>query len=236
MRYTALVHITEVTLATAAAADQADFWGGTLGLPVRRSGGATEVSLRRSTIRFEPAIGVPDPRYHFAINVPRDSIGAAAGWLGDRHELLEFRGDPEVEDGATIVRTERGASAFYFLDGGGNVVELMSSPHVYGEPKTPFGPASLLEIAEIGVASADVRATRAAVEEVFGADVLWGGGEEWRLTALGDDHGVVIVAPVGRGWIPVGLPARPLPTTIVAHGPRPAQVTLPEGPYRLRAT
>jgi len=55
------------------------------------------------------------------------------------------------------------------------------------------------------------------------------------LTAIGDDHGVVIVAPTGRGWIPVGLPARPLPTTIVAAAPRSGDRTLPEGPYRIRA-
>jgi len=85
------------------------------------------------------------------------------------------------------------------------------------------------------VATADTGATRSAVQEVFGADVLWGGREGSLLTAIGDDHGVVIVAPAGRGWIPVGLPARPLPTTIVAEAARPAEVTLPEGPYRLRA-
>jgi len=50
-----------------------------------------------------------------------------------------------------------------------------------------------------------------------------------------DDHGVVIVAPLNRGWIPVGLLARPLPTTIVAEGPKRVELTLDEGPYRLRA-
>jgi hypothetical protein len=54
------------------------------------------------------------------------------------------------------------------------------------------------------------------------------------LTAIGDDHGVVIVAPVGRGWIPVGLPAEPLSTTIVAVGPANREVTLPGGPYLIR--
>src|SRR5437868_2584613 len=82
--------------------------------------------------------------------------------------------------------------------------------------------------AEIGVATADTAATRDVVEEVFGAGVLWGGSDASRLSAIGDDHGVVIVAPAGRGWIPVGLLARPLPTTIVAEGPRPAEVMLPE--------
>jgi hypothetical protein len=123
----------------------------------------------------------------------------------------------------------------YFLDAGGNVVELMANPRLEHKPDASFGPDSLLEIAEIGVATADTAATRSAIEDVFGAGVLWGGREGWLLTAIGDDRGVVIVAPVGRGWIPVGLPAEPLPTTIIAEGPRPAEVTLPEGPYRMCA-
>jgi hypothetical protein len=162
-------------------------------------------------------------------------IDEAASWLGDRHELLEFHGDPDVEEGATIVQGGRGASSLYFLDAAGNVVELMANPRLERKPDASFGPDSLLEIAEIGVATADTAATRAAIEDVFGAEVLWGGGEGWLLTAIGDDRGVVIVAPVGRGWIPVGLPAEPLPTTIIAEGPRPTEVTLPEGPYRLCA-
>ncbi len=229
------MRIAQITLATSDPDAQADFWADRLGLPVRMSDGAAEVLLQRSTVRFEPAAAGVDPRYHFAINVPRGSIEAAAAWLGARHEVLEFRGDPEVDEGATIVQGDRGASSFYFLDGGGNVVELMANPRVAEKLEGPFGAASLLEIAEIGVATADAPATRAAIEKLFGAGALWGGHEEGRLTAIGDDHGVVIVAPVGRGWIPVGLPARPLPTTIVAAGPRPAEVTLPEGPYRLRA-
>jgi hypothetical protein len=227
------VRITQITLATAEPIAQRNFWGSTLGLPVRTSDGATEVHLRRSTIRFEPATDGTNPRYHFAINVPRDSIREAAAWLGARHELLAFHGDPDVDEGATIVHF-RGVSSLYFLDAGGNVVELMANPHLEDELEAAFGPDSLLEIAEIGVATTDTATTRAMIEDVFGAHVLWGGREGWRLAAIGDDRGVVIVAAAGRGWIPVGLPAQPWPTTIVAEGPRPAEVALPEGPYRLR--
>jgi catechol 2,3-dioxygenase-like lactoylglutathione lyase family enzyme len=229
------MRIAEITLASADPSGQAEFWGGRLGLPVQAVDGTAEVMLRRSTIRFEPATVGAEPRYHFAINVPPGSIDEAAGWLGERQEVLRFHGDPDVEEGATIVHTDRGAACLYFLDDGGNVVELIANPNLDDEREAPFGPDSLLEIAEIGVATTDTAATRSAVEEVFGPEVLWGGSEPSRLTAIGDDHGVVIVAPAGRGWIPVGLPAQPLPTTIVAEGPRPAEATLPEGPYRLRA-
>ena len=230
------MRILGLTLASRDLAAQSTFWGERLGLPViEGAGGGCEVSLRASTIRFEHASPGVDPRYHCAINVPRGSIAAAAAWIEDRHELLAFHGDPDEEEGAVVVHFDRGPSALYFLDGGGNVVELIDNPHLTNDSDAPFGPESLLEIAEIGLATADTQATEAAIREVLSAGVLWGGGDGSLLTAVGDDHGVVIVAPNGRGWIPVGLPAQPLPTTIVAAGPESRAVTLAEGPYTIRA-
>ena len=64
---------------------------------------------------------------------------------------------------------DRGLSALYFLDGGGNVVELIDNPHLTNDSDAPFGPESLIEIAEIGVATADTQATRAVIQEVLSA-------------------------------------------------------------------
>jgi hypothetical protein len=229
------VQIHELTLASNDPAGQGRFWAGTLGLPVEHGAdGAVEVSLRASTIRFERAPAGTDARYHFAINVPRGSIHDAAAWIADRHELLAFHGDPDEEEGATIVKTDRGAHALYLLDAGVKVVDLIANYHLDNDSDAPFGPNSCLELAEVGLATADTHGTRAALVDVLSAPILWGGREGWLLTAIGDDHGVVIVAPAGRGWVPVGLPAKPLPTTIVAAGPESADVTLPEGPYRVR--
>ena len=230
------MRIHALTLATNDVTNQSRFWGETLGLPTHaHDGHVLEVELRETVIRFEQASSGLDARYHFAINIPRGRIGDAARWLSDRHQLLAFHDDPDVEEGATIVHTDRGAAACYFLDGGGNVVELIANDHLDNSSQQPFGAGSLLEIAEIGIATADTDATRQAVQETLAADVLWGGRPGWQLTAIGDDHGVVIVAPIDRGWIPIGLPARPLPTTIVAAGPTERELVLPEGPYRIRS-
>lgn len=230
------MRIHELTLATGDVVGQSRFWGETLGLPVRDGGGGgIEVLLQASTLRLEQASPGSDPRYHYAINIPRGSIEEAAAWIEERHELLAFHGDPDEEEGATIAHTDRGASALYFLDAAGNVAELIANDHLENDSDRPFGPDSFLEIAEIGVATAVTESTRAAIQEALSAEILWGGREGWLLTAIGDDHGVVIVAPTGRGWIPVGLGARPLPTTIVAAAPRSRELTLPEGPYRIRA-
>jgi hypothetical protein len=230
------MRILKLTLASADLRAQSAFWGGMLELPVRSDGhDALEVRLRSSVIRFERASPGTDPRYHFAINIPPCSIEQAAAWITERHSLLAFHGDADEEEGATIVSTDRGASTLYFLDGVGNVAELISSPHIAGALEQPFGADSLFEVAEIGIATTDVHGTGLVLQETFGAGILWGGREGSRLTAIGDDHGVVIVAPIGRGWIPVGLAARPLPTSIVGVGPSAGEVTLPEGPFHLRA-
>lgn len=202
------MRIRQLTIATGDLEGQAAFYGERLGLPVRREDEAIEVRLRESTIRFERADFDLDARYHFAINVPGDSIHEAVAWLSERQEPLTFDGDP--------VRTDVGAGCVYFLDAAGNVVELIASPHVEGGRKD-FGPGSLIEIAEIGIASADVDATGKAVQEAFGEPVRWSDSE---LTAVGDHHAVVIVAPIGRGWVPVDLTATPLPTEIVADEAR----------------
>jgi catechol 2,3-dioxygenase-like lactoylglutathione lyase family enzyme len=200
------MRIRQLTLATSDLEGQAAFWGERLGLRVSRDDAAVEVCLRDSTIRFERAEPGLDARYHFAINVPGDSIHEAVAWLRERAEPLTFDGDP--------VRTDVGAGCVYFLDAAGNVVELIASPHAEGEGGD-FGAGSLIEIAEVGIASADPDATVAAVEDAFGQGRYWGGPDS-ELTAVGDEHAVVIVAPIGRGWIPVDLTATPLPTEIVS--------------------
>jgi len=229
------MRISRLTLATVDPEVQAAFWGERLGLPVGWvDEDEVEVRLRDSTIAFRRGATWLDPRYHFAINLPPGSIDAAVDWMRERHELLAFQGDPDEDDGATVVRTDVGAGCLYFLDAVGNVAELISSPFLEGDGGADFGPDSLIEVAEIGIASADYDATCATVREFFDAELLWGGGPGSQLTAIGDHHAVVIVAPVGRGWIPVGLPARPLPTEIVAYGDEARELTLPEGPYVLR--
>ena len=199
------MRIRQLTIAAGDLEGQAAFYGERLGLPVVVGGDEIEVGLRDSTIHFARAAPGLDARYHFAINVPRDSIQAAVVWLTERQEPLTFDGDP--------VRTDVGAGGVYFLDGAGNVVELIASPHIQGDGG-PFGPESLIEIAEVGIAASDVDATSAAVQETFGEPILWSDSE---LSAVGDHHAVVIVAPTGRGWIPVDLTATPLPTEIVAY-------------------
>jgi catechol 2,3-dioxygenase-like lactoylglutathione lyase family enzyme len=239
------MRIVRLTMDCADLGAQEAFWAGTLGLEVVRRDDELDVLLDSSVIRFRRAAPGTAPRHHFAINVPPGSIERAAGWAEARLKLLTFHGYEDEEEGATIVHADRGTPAVYFLDPVGNVVELIANVRLAGETGAApggravvegrgFGPEDLLDLAEVGIAAADPEATCAALRDFLGEEVLWGGGPDWLLSAIGDARSVVIVAPLDRGWIPVGLPARPAPTEIVVLADEPAELTLPEGPYVLR--
>jgi hypothetical protein len=90
--------------------------------------------------------------------VPRGSIAEAAAWVAERHELLAFtaiRTSRRARRSYAPTRRRR-AAALYFLDAGGNVVELIANDHLDTDSDAPFGPDSLLEIAEIGLATGDI--------------------------------------------------------------------------------
>jgi catechol 2,3-dioxygenase-like lactoylglutathione lyase family enzyme len=209
-------------------AAQAAFWAD-LGVPTtRQPDGTTTVALARTTIAFAPADPPPEPGYHFAINVPAGRVADARTWIEPRVPLLPF-GDGEVQ-----IRFEAiAADAIYFLDPDGNDVELIARDAVAADASAPFGPQHLLEVSEIGLATADVPATREAICQTLQAPVFWGNRHGHGLCAVGDDVGAILVSPIGRGWIPIDLPARPLPTTVVADAPAAGAVTLAEGPYRI---
>ncbi|HEX2506229.1 MAG TPA: VOC family protein [Gaiellaceae bacterium] len=212
------MQINRLELASADPATQIGFWGGTLGLPVE----GNEVRFRRTTLAFVPGEG--EPRYHFALNVPGGRAADALAWLRERVEVLPF------ESGEVVMRFDWiGAESLYFLDAGGNVVELMVREEIREGEGEPFGADLLLEVSEIGIASDDAAATSEALRRALGAPVYWGGGKG--LTAVGDVTGAVLVSPRGRGWIPTGLPAEPWPTTIVAGGETPGRTEIPGGPY-----
>jgi catechol 2,3-dioxygenase-like lactoylglutathione lyase family enzyme len=218
------VQIHRIGLACADPAAQARFWGETIGLPVEAAGDVVQVRLARSTVEFAAAGEGEAPRYHFALNIPTGRIEDAAAWLGERVDVLPFEGGEVVVRFDAIV-----ADAVYFHDAGGNVVELMARDDLPYEDDRPFDGSCLLEVTEIGIATEDVRATTKEVCEALCAPIYWGGGEG--LTAIGDAVGAVLVSPLGRGWIPTGLPALPAPTAVVAEGRRVGRTEIPGGPY-----
>ncbi len=217
-------------LATADPAGLRPFYADALDLPVSDTDDGFIVAIGESAMAFRRAAATTDadPFYHIAFSVPAGSIDAAADWLADRTELL-------TNEGRERFRYEfLDATAVYATDPAGNVLELLARDGRDGagaDTAAAFGPRSLLDVAEIGVVTEDVRGTAAALDELFDLQ----GTPDDSFAYLGGRDGAFVVVTPGRSWFPTEQPAAPAPLTVVAEGGRGSR-SFPAGPVTVVGT
>jgi hypothetical protein len=156
-------------------------------------------------VRFEPGPAVCS---HFAVNVPPQRFDEAVAWAGSRAELLH-------DD---VPFPAWGARSAYYYDPGGNIVELIARDRVPGEEL-------LLEVSEVGLPVDDVGAAVAFLEEAAGLPHFDGDRESF--SAVGDDHGLFIVVPVGRPWLFTDRPATDVPLRATIEGAQACELRIP---------
>lgn len=199
-----------LTLHTAHFSSLVSFYRDTLGLPLSSAEtGEARFQIGRSGLIFKEDTAFRG-FYHFAFSIPCNQAREAKTWLENRG--LALLRDPK---GSTLVDFPNwNAEAVYFIDPAGNIVECIARRDLRNESAEPFGPASLLDISEIGIVTSDVLAwsARAASEYgVFPFDKSVPGPD---FSALGTDAGLFIVVPERRTWFMTELPATPAPLTV----------------------
>jgi catechol 2,3-dioxygenase-like lactoylglutathione lyase family enzyme len=147
---------------------------------------------------------------HVAFNIPENQFPAAKQWLRERTPLLR---DAKGADEFFIEGWD--AHTLYFTDPDGNLLELIARHTLSLTSDRPFSGQSIVNISEIGIATEDVLAQVAAIEERIGAAVYRGPGSD-SFTPVGDEEGLFIVVKRGRMWFPdTGIPAEQIPITVV---------------------
>jgi catechol-2,3-dioxygenase len=154
-------------------------------------------------VRFEPG---PDVCSHFAVNV--GDFEAAVAWARGQAELIA----DDVPFEAWRAR------AAYFYDSAGNIVEVIA------RERAP-GTELLMEVSEVGLPVSDVPAAVDFLRSELGLPVFDDGGDKFH--ALGDDHGLLIVVPVGRDWLFTDRPASDAPVRVTIEGEAERSLTLP---------
>lgn len=205
-----------------------EFYADALGLA---AAGEQAFEIGGTTLEFTPAKD-GEPFYHFALRVPRNRFAAAQAWIGERAELL-----PDEETGDTRFDfTFWNAEACYVHDPCGNIVELIAHHELPEETPGdgPFAGSELLGVCELGAPGPDVPAMARALG-TLGVE-LWDGTVDvpGRLAFMGGRDGVVILAPLGRGWLPTGRPSEPWPVEAVVAGGRDGEAVLPGTEHRVR--
>jgi hypothetical protein len=170
--------------------------------------------------RFELRASAGRPFHHFALLAPGNRFGAALGWLEERVQLL-----PDGESGDVVFDFANwDASACYFHDPAGNIVELIAHRGI-GETlaAASFSAGELLGFSELGLVGDTATIARELARIAL---ELWDGtlSEEGRLAFVGERARTLILSPVGRPWLPTGRPAEAHPLEVVLTGPPESEV------------
>lgn len=202
----------------------ADFYGSELGFPSTTA----EASFQVGETTLEFVAGPGAPFYHFALLVPGDRFAAALTWARARTELLP---DPRSGD-AVFDFGFWDAKACYFRDPAGSIVELIAHRGV-GETEHdgPFQAAELVGLSEVGLVG-DLRAMADALARL--ELEVWDGTFEGGLVFVGERARTLILAPLGRGWLPTGRAAELHDLDVLVSGPPAGEAVLEGSRYRVR--
>lgn len=190
-----------------------------LGFPVLSATvGAVTFQIGHTRLTFQRDGNFRGP-YHFAFNIPENRLAQARAWLEDRVPLLADAA------GETIFHFGHwNADALYFRDADGNIAEFIARHTLPAAPGDSFGASDVLGVSELGLPVASVPEAVQNLQQRFDLPVY--GNASGTFTPLGDEEGLLIVVPVGRGWFPVGTHAPALPFELHA--------TTERGPFNLK--
>lgn len=169
------------------------FYGKTLGLPATSSANALSIVTGPSEMQFSHAAPASEPFYHFAWNIPENQFKEAKDWLSKRTPLLKdsTTGKDEVHFASW------NAHAVYFRDPAGNIGEFIARHTLKNGTTKAFSEQSLLCVSEIGLVTNDVKTISSDLSKKL--DWAKTSGE---MSFVGDGMGYLIVAPIGRPWLP----------------------------------
>ncbi|RMG85070.1 MAG: VOC family protein, partial [Bacteroidetes bacterium] len=174
---------------------QKDFYQNRLSLPVLAdSGDKVCFQIGHTVLEFERH---PDAvPVHFAINIPCNQVSEALNWLSGKIPVLPH------ESRLIQPFPNWNAEALYFYDADQNIVEWIGRKNLKNEKAAPFHPAtSFLEISEIGLATTDIPAIFAQLNESLGIEKY--DGNFHRFCAAGTETGLFILANyLVKKWFP----------------------------------
>ncbi len=216
--------ITELQLKTDQIEAQRTFYVERLGFPlIEANDKAFRLQAGATCLTFEEGDAAC---YHFAFNIPHNRFAEAKAWLKQRVELLSWDHDDQIHWKAW------NAHAVYFYDPAGNVVEFIARHNLPYE-SVDFDARRIMEVSEIGLAAPDVSKFSTHLQDVMDLPV-WDAGDGQSFTALGDEHGLFILAKEGRSWFPTSdSPAFMVPVELTVQGREAHTLELADMPYRI---
>ncbi len=164
-------------------ARQKVFYAQILNLPVKSlSARKIEVQVGDSVLEISENPGFTP--YHIAFHLSAEKENPALTWLKKKVDILKM-GKQEIIDFSSW-----NAKSIYFYDADHNVLEFISRRHLYQTNNKGFSKKDIRGIAEIGLATQNVRAAYDNIYQKTGLPQYFGDFE--KFCPIGDDEGLLI--------------------------------------------
>jgi catechol 2,3-dioxygenase-like lactoylglutathione lyase family enzyme len=168
---------------------------------------------------------IEDSYYHIAFNIPNGKLMDAKSWLGGRTEIL-------TEDGEEVIHFSSpwDASALYFLDPSGNIVELIERARLNQFSDEVFNGASFLNVSEIGFPVDNPEEFKLLLKEIHLP--VFRDFEQFK--ALGDDQGLFIIVHKDRQWFMGNKTPVISKISVTINGDKAKLIRVPNHPYTIK--
>ena len=191
--------ILELTLSTHTPEELKKFYTDGLGFEEIPTHGETDgysFQCGHTRVNFVP--GDRDAKYHFAMNVYPDKLPEAIAWLQKNQVELVHSAEHK---GFLIDFPDWWAKSVYFYDPAGNIVEIIARGGLGAQGNAPqFSARSIAGISEIGIVTEDVPYFREWVNITHGISPFIRNKNSDSFSAMGDDHGLLLLVQSGRRW------------------------------------
>ncbi|HTF04652.1 MAG TPA: hypothetical protein VK826_11540 [Bacteroidia bacterium] len=221
------MRITELTMSTGSPEELKKFYSGLLGfeeIPARTDSDGYSFKAGHTRVNFVP--GDREAKYHFAFNVYPDQLVNAIEWV--QKSGMELITSPEHK-GFLIDFPNWWVKSIYFYDPEYNIVEVIARGALGAAGNTSkFSAQSVVGVSEIGIVTEDVAAMREWISTTHGVQAFSRNKNTDEFSAMGDDHGLLLLVQKGRKWYMASYEAKHFPLAVVGeNGGREFRMILP---------
>lgn len=221
--------IEKLEIGTRDAGEQLKFYRDLLGLNIHNYDEKSfETKIGYTEVRFvEMQNATP---YHIAIHIPDKQEEVALSWLKDRVPVLRNKLEEIIDFSGWD------AKSIYFYDADKNIMEFISRRNLFKPESAFFSEHSLLGVAEVGLATNDIKEKFDFLKEECRLEMYDGSFD--KFCAIGDDEGLLItIDKNGKDWFPTNDKAYPSDFKIVfTHKKEQRQVIFENDKLQLAAT
>lgn len=189
--------IQELTLLTNNLSETKRFYEHTIGFQkITETKTSVSFAVGTSKLIFELTEKNQNPKYHFAFNIPINTLNEAINWVLQRTTLIP------VENSFIADFVSWKAKAIYFIDNNRNILEFICRADLNNPTDKPFSVETILNISEIGLVVDQPLETGKAIIEKTNIDYFTKGPKREDFVAVGNDCGLFVISNLNRNWYP----------------------------------